>query len=251
MNTIYEKLLNYLRNDVDAGQCDNERFNKLRDKLKIIVQNEQLTQRVIAQIKEKSNNTYPEIGLVTEILTFFHQGQATRSAEQKQSVSARTSRSYAEIDNKKRQAAEADYNKPQELNSQYIERVAAQPPQQPEITVAQKVAPKKTIFYFTLPDPMGFFWDDKKSLELKADSFFKLTQDEQNPKAGSLVLLNENAKTVKVLLSNPNMYLKPVCKAENEHYSGNSIAVLQPGSAELKNGKWLVAADSKVLIKIQ
>jgi len=251
MNKIYEKLLNYLRNDVDAGQCDNERFAKLKDKLEIIVQSEQLTQQVIALIKERSNNTYPEIGLVTEILTFFHQGQPTYSGVQKQSASIRKSRPYATVDTKQPQAAKAGYSKPQELNRQHPDRVPVQPPQRSEIPPAQKAPPKKSLFYFTLPDPMGFFWDDKKSLEQKSDSFFKLTQDGTNPKAGSLTLLNENEKTVKVLLSNPNMYLKPVCKAEHENYSGNSIAVLRPGSAELKNGKWLVAADSKVLIKIQ
>ncbi len=250
MNDIYEKLLNYLHNDFVAGSCDEIRYNRLKEKLEGIVNDDRLKQRLVSLIKEKSENTYPQIGLVTAILSSFGQKSINQFATQKQAIDRKTSKPYDTV-NKKRPAVNNDLQRYPESNESQTAQIPAQSPRQVKVTEARKVTPKKLEFYFTLPDPMGFFWDDKKSLEQKSDSFFKLTQDGSNPKVGRLTLLNENEKTVKVLLSNPNMYLKPVCKAESDMYNGNALFVLKAGSAELKNGKWHVSADNKLLIKIQ
>lgn len=255
MDSVIEKIINYLKNDLEAGYCDQKRYETLVWNLHAIANNDQWTASLISQIKKATQNSFPKSGQITEIVSSFSQkrrkilalplpteksttAQRNTIPTEKLFVSTPQYKTVETAETSQRSYADNRRNTLNTTNKPAFE-------EHQEIKV-----PKEEVWYFGLPDMNGFFWDDKKNYELKTDSFFKLTKSKANPRTGSLEVLTEDPKIVKVLLSSPNLYLKPVCNEINNNYIGQKIAMIKNGTAELRNGKWYVDPAKKITIKI-
>lgn len=255
MDSVIEKIINYLKNDLEAGYCDQKRYETLVRNLHAIANNDQWTASLISQIKKATQNSFPKSGQITEIVSSFSQrrrktlalplptekstpAQKNTIPAEKSFVSTPQYKIVETADTRQRSYSDNRHSNVNTSNKPAFE-------EHHEIK-----EPKEEVWYFGLPDINGFFWDDKKNNELKTDTFFKLTKSKTILRTGSLEVLTEDPKIVKVLLSSPNLYLKPVCNEINNNYIGQKIAMIKNGTVELRNGKWYVDPEKKITIKI-
>lgn len=103
-------------------------------------------------------------------------------------------------------------------------------------------------YYLPSPDPQGFFWNDKKTTVPDGGTFYELKVEDDNPNIGQLSFYTKSEKNVKTALSNPDMYIKPVCRSSDGIYSGSSIEVKSPGKLQFMGEKWILANGAKVTI---
>ncbi|MDY0078823.1 MAG: hypothetical protein RBR87_16265 [Bacteroidales bacterium] len=103
-------------------------------------------------------------------------------------------------------------------------------------------------YYLPSPDPQGFFWNDKKTTIPDGGTFYELKVEDDNPNIGQFSFYTKSEKNVKTALSNPDMYIKPVCKSIDGIYSGSSIEVKSPGKLQFMGEKWILANGAKVTI---
>jgi len=105
-------------------------------------------------------------------------------------------------------------------------------------------------YYLPSPDPQGFFWNDKKSTVPDGGTFYELKVEDDNPNIGQFSFYTKSEKNVKTALSNPDMYIKPVCRSIDGIYRGVSIEVKSPGKLKFTGEKWLLDNGAKVTIVV-
>ncbi len=134
-------------------------------------------------------------------------------------------------------------------NTTHTKPVVNPEPVRPSMSSQQaNQEPLIKVFYFPMPDPQGFFWDDKKTANSQSGSAYKIEYAANDPSVGQLSVLTDSEKTVKMLISNVNMFLRPVCEIEGGNTAGTQIKSIAKGRLKLLNGKWVV--DDKAKVKI-
>lgn len=132
------------------------------------------------------------------------------------------------------------------FNQSYADSVQSKPAPPPP------PPPKRTItYYLPGPDPSGYFWNDKKSSTPDGSSIYQLVVEEDNQSVGELSFYKGNEKSIKMALSNPSLYIKPVCQSIDNIYSGSTIEMKSPGRLQLSGDKWIIANGEKMKVSIR
>ena len=105
-------------------------------------------------------------------------------------------------------------------------------------------------YYLPFPDKQGFFWDDKKTDAPASNSLFIIEIEPHNQNRGNFTLYLQNEKNIRSALTNASTFLKPVCEAVDNNFSGSQIEMIGKGILQLQNGKWNVMGGKKLKIKI-
>lgn len=171
-----------------------------------------------------------------------------RNTEFQNAVSNKINDTQRDLDDLYRRVQQYESNQGSKpaFNQSYADSVQSKPAPPPP------PPPKRTItYYLPGPDPSGYFWNDKKSSTPDGSSIYQLVVEEDNQSVGELSFYKGNEKSIKMALSNPSLYIKPVCQSIDNIYSGSTIEMKSPGRLQLSGDKWMIANGEKMKISIR
>lgn len=171
-----------------------------------------------------------------------------RNRELQNAVSTKINDTQRDLDDLYRRVQQYESNQGSKpaFNQSYADSVQSKPAPPPP------PPPKRTItYYLPGPDPSGYFWNDKKSSTPDGSSIYQLVVEEDNQSVGELSFYKGNEKSIKMALSNPSLYIKPVCQSIDNIYSGSTIEMKSPGRLQLSGDKWIIVNGEKMKISIR